>query len=82
METYARQVNLVTFAFTATVALIGYNLTAGNSNPAIFLLPLLILALLLVQLNNSLYTIFTISIYIRVFIEHRYCIAQDEVRQN
>jgi hypothetical protein len=69
---YTRQVNLVAFGFTATVALIGYNFTATKPNAWLFLLPLLILGLLFVQLNNTIYTIFTISIYIRVFIEREY----------
>ncbi len=80
LEAYTRQVNLVSFAFTASVALIGYSLVASTPNPLVFLLPLLILALLLVQLNNTGYTIFTISVYIRVFIERRYNIPPWETQ--
>ena len=96
LETYTRQVNLVAFAFTATVALIGYALatmapgTTGalsgapvsltGSTSLMFLLPLLILALLFVQLNNTIFTIFNISIYIRAFIEPRYNIPKWEIR--
>ena len=69
LDSYNREVNLATFAFTATAAFIGYGFTAQNPSPLVFLLPLLILALLFVQLNNSILTIFSISVYIRVFIE-------------
>lgn len=87
LEAYTRQVNLVAFAFTATGALIGYALITTTSNTTgtaptslIFLLPLLVLALLFVQLNNTIYTIFTISVYIRVFIERKYDIPKWEIR--
>ena len=61
--------NLAAFAFTASAAIIGYGFNVQEPKPLIFLLPLLILGLLVVQLNNSVYTIFTISVFVRVFIE-------------
>jgi Ni,Fe-hydrogenase I cytochrome b subunit len=86
LNSYERTVTLTTFAFTATGALVGYALSANEpgsqlahaSYPFIFLLPLLILGLLIVQLTNSLYTIFTISGYIRIFIESEYEIPKWE----
>jgi hypothetical protein len=67
LSTYGRQVNLIAFTFTATAALIGYGFSAQK--PVIFLLPIIIFWLALVQLNNNLYGIFTISVYIRKSIE-------------
>jgi hypothetical protein len=67
LDAYHRQINVVTFTFTATAAIIGFAFTAHN--PMIFLLPILILWLCLVQLNNTMYSVFTISVYIRKFIE-------------
>jgi len=64
---YQKEVNLTTFVFTATAAIIGYGLTAKN--PWVFLVPLALLTLLLFQLRNSLRSILEISVYIRVFIE-------------
>jgi len=73
LDWYTREVNLITFGFTATAAILGYGFTAQgtnpNPNPLVFLVPILILGLILVQLNNSISSILTISVYIRVFIE-------------
>lgn len=69
LDSYNREVNLAAFTFTAASAAIGYGFTAQNTNPIIFLLPVLILGLLLVQINNSIYTILSVSVYIRIFIE-------------
>ncbi|HEX9989078.1 MAG TPA: hypothetical protein VGE45_11455 [Chloroflexia bacterium] len=72
LDSYTREVNIVTFGFTATAAIIGFGFTT-QSPPSltalIFLVPLLMLALILLQVNNSIYTILTISVYIRVFFE-------------
>jgi hypothetical protein len=62
-------VNLTTFSFTLTTFFLGYGFNIQHPNPLIFLLPILVLALLLVKISNSIYIIFTISVYIRVFLE-------------
>jgi hypothetical protein len=67
LDMYHRQINLVTFTFTATAAILSFGFTAKN--PMIFLLPIVILWLSLMQLSNSMYSVFTISIYIRKSIE-------------
>jgi len=71
---YQREVNLTAFVFTATAAIIGYGITAES--PFVFLVPLVLLTLLLFQLRNSLHTILTISVYIRVFIESKKDVGQ------
>jgi hypothetical protein len=76
LNLYDREVKMVTFTFTVTAVLIGYGFASKNS--LAFLLPVPILALLLVQLNNWLYTIFTISVYIRVYIEPEHSIPKGE----
>jgi hypothetical protein len=67
LDTYARQLTLIAFAFTATTAVWGYAINAQR--PFLLLLPLIILWLALMQLNNGLYTVFTISVYLREHIE-------------
>lgn len=73
LDWYTREVNFVAFGFTATAAILGYGFTSHstnpNANPLVFLVPILVLGLILVQLNNSISSILTISVYIRVFIE-------------
>ncbi|MBI3941568.1 MAG: hypothetical protein HY326_01025 [Chloroflexi bacterium] len=69
LKEYEREININTLVFTVTAVIIGAGVTAQKPYPIVFLLPLSILALLLFQLNNTLSTILTISVYIRVFIE-------------
>jgi hypothetical protein len=71
LDTYNRQVNLVTFAFTAAAALMGFGFTAKDATSLVFLLPLVLMALLMVQLDNSIYNILTLSVYIRVVLERQ-----------
>jgi hypothetical protein len=67
LDKSGRQFNMVSFALTVTVALIGYGLT--NANALIFLVPLLMLALILIHLVRNIYAILRITSYIRLFIE-------------
>jgi hypothetical protein len=67
LDRSGRQFNMVSFALTVTVALIGYGLT--NSNALIFLVPLLMLAMILIHLVRNIYAILRITSYIRLFIE-------------
>jgi len=63
-----RQFNLVTFALTVTIALIGYGIS--NNNGFIPLVPLLMLAFVLVQLVRVRRGMIRISSYISFFIEY------------
>jgi hypothetical protein len=67
LDRSGRQFNMVSFALTVTVALIGYGLT--NANALIFLVPLLMLALILILLVFNYYSVLRIASYIRLFIE-------------
>jgi len=67
LDKSGRQFNMVSFALTVTVALIGYGLTNGNA--LIFLVPLLMLALILIHLVRNIYALLRITSYIRLFIE-------------
>jgi hypothetical protein len=69
LETYNRQINMITFTFTATIVILGYGFS--EKSPLIFLLPIIILWLSFMQLNNTMYGVFTISVYIRKSIEGR-----------
>jgi len=71
---YQREVSLTAFVFTATAAIIGYGISAKS--PFVFLVPLALLSLLLFQLRNSLHSVLTISVYIRVFIESKKDVGQ------
>ena len=57
LREYEREGNITTLVFTATAVIIGWGFTAQNPNPIVFLLPLLLLALLLFHLINTLSTI-------------------------
>src|SRR5690242_7834321 len=69
LREYEREGNITTLAFTATAAIVGWGFTSQGADPIVYLLPLLLLALLLFHLINTLSTILRISVYIRVFIE-------------
>ena len=78
LDAYHWQTNLVTLTLTVTGAIIGFGFTSDSQIPLIFLLPLLIIWLSLMQLANSLYTVFTISVFIRKFIEAKSDVAKWE----
>ncbi len=58
---------MASFAITVTVGVISYGFT--NSAREVFLAPLLILGLVLVQIVRSIYKILRISTYIKKFLE-------------
>lgn len=69
LDSFTREVNLIALGFTATAAIIGYGFTLPKPPPLLFLTPILILTLIFLQLINSIFSILTISVYIRVFLE-------------
>jgi hypothetical protein len=64
-----REFNIINFGFTATAGLIGLGFTTGQS--LIFLTPLVVLTMALIQIKNVLYSSLTKAVHIRVAIESR-----------
>jgi hypothetical protein len=64
-----REFNIINFGSTATAGLIGLGFTTGQS--LIFLTPLVVLTMALIQVKNVLYSSLTKAVHIRVVIESR-----------
>jgi hypothetical protein len=67
-----RELRLIIFSFTATAAILGVSFTQAGSfqeGSLLFLVPLVILTLLLLQLNDIAHSVVRIASYIRIFLE-------------
>lgn len=69
LEDKEREFNIITFSFTATAALIGFGFSTNPKEPLMFLTPLPILTMALIQLKNVLYSSLTKAVHIRIVIE-------------
>lgn len=73
LQLLEREVRLVIFSFTATAAILGFAFTQQRplreGAPLLFLIPLLVLTLVLLQLNDTARSLVRIAVYIRIFLE-------------
>ena len=71
LELFDREFSAVTVGLTAAGAIIGFGLTQDKPNALIFLAPLFVLSLTLLQLKQCHYSIIQIAVYIRENLENK-----------
>jgi hypothetical protein len=72
LQILEREHQLVTFAYTATAVIFAAGLglqTKQVTEPLIFLVPLIVLAAVLIQLDTGMYQLLRIAVYIRLVFE-------------
>ena len=69
LEQFNREFNTISIGLSSAVVIVGYGIT--QKSPYLFFVPLLVLALTLIQFTQSHYTILRIATFIRVCIEKR-----------